>query len=89
MWPEGGAHRSITDIVREMASYCGGMTMSAKKDALVNIGGWLAMNDDAVAMNCREQLILNEGYITYGGLAGRGLHSFTSELDLSNSRTHS
>ena len=77
---DGYADRPVPEIVREMASLADGMTMSGKKDALSNIGGWLAMNSDDWAAQCRNLLILTEGFPTYGGLAGRDLEAMAAGL---------
>lgn len=77
---EGQQDRSITDIVRDCFSVADGMTMSAKKDAFGNIGGWLALNDDELAEQARTHLIRTEGFPTYGGLSGRDLEALAQGL---------
>lgn len=76
----GYADTSILDIARELFSYGDGCTMSAKKDGLVNIGGFLSLNHDQWAQDITNMLILVEGFPTYGGLAGRDLEAMARGL---------
>lgn len=76
----GYAGESILDIARELFSYGDGCTMSAKKDGLVNIGGFLSLNNDQWAQDVTNMLILVEGFPTYGGLAGRDLEAMSRGL---------
>ena len=77
----GYGNATIADIVHEMFSCADGATMSAKKDGMVNIGGFIVLRDDAWMDAVRELLILSEGFPTYGGLAGRDLEALAVGLD--------
>lgn len=76
----GQAERSVREIAREMFALGSGCWMSAKKDALVNTGGFIAVRDEALARRCQELVVLYEGFFTYGGLAGRDLEAMAVGL---------
>jgi tyrosine phenol-lyase len=78
---KGYTNKTVREIAQEMFSYADGCTMSAKKDALVNMGGFIGMNDDELAMQARNILVVTEGFPTYGGLAGRDLEAIAQGLE--------
>lgn len=78
---QGYADKSIKEIVREMFSYADIMTMSSKKDAIVNMGGFIAFRDEALWRRCQMYCIMNEGFITYGGMSGRDMNALAVGLD--------
>lgn len=77
---EGYAHKPIADIVREMFSYGDGCTMSGKKDCLVNIGGFLCLNDEEIFSQAKELVVVYEGMPSYGGMAGRDMEAMAIGL---------
>jgi tyrosine phenol-lyase len=78
---EGYQNKSIAEILREFCDYTDGAWMSAKKDNLVNIGGWLAVNDEKVAEKARNMVIVYEGLHTYGGMAGRDMEAVARGIE--------
>ena len=80
MREEGYQDKKPIDIARELFSYADGCTMSAKKDGMSNIGGFLALNDDDLARECRSLSILTEGFPTYGGMAGYDMEAVATGL---------
>jgi tyrosine phenol-lyase len=84
----GQAHRSVREIVLELCSLTDGATMSAKKDALVNIGGFLATNEDEVFEEARNLVVIYEGLHTYGGLAGRDMEAMAIGIEESLDDAH-
>ncbi len=77
----GHAHKTVKEIVKEMFSYVDIMTMSSKKDAIVNMGGFVAFKSEALWKKCQKFCIMNEGFITYGGMSGRDMNALAVGLD--------
>lgn len=88
MREKGQSHRTIADILLDMCSHTDGCTNSAKKDSLVNIGGWLAVNDDDLADKARNLVVVYEGLHTYGGLAGRDMEAMAIGIEESVQLDH-
>lgn len=78
---EGYADKTIKEIVKEMFSYADAMTMSSKKDAIVNMGGFIAMRDQQLFRDASTYNIMFEGFITYGGMSGRDMNALAQGLD--------
>ena len=77
----GYENKSIKEIVKEIYSYADMMTMSSKKDAIVNMGGFVAFKDEELFKRCQMFCIMNEGFITYGGMSGRDMNALAQGLD--------
>jgi tryptophanase len=77
---KGYSNMQITDITREMFSYADGMTMSSKKDAIVNMGGFIALRDEKLYRQASTYNIIYEGFVTYGGMAGRDMNALAQGL---------
>jgi tyrosine phenol-lyase len=84
----GQSGKPVKDILKDFCSYTDGCTMSGKKDALVNIGGWLAMNDDHLAEEARNLVVVYEGLQTYGGMAGRDMEAMARGIEESVQDDH-
>ncbi|MBR8537628.1 tryptophanase [Carboxylicivirga sediminis] len=78
---EGYADKSIKEIVREMYTYADGMTMSSKKDAIVNMGGFIALREEELFKKASQFNIIYEGFVTYGGMSGRDMNALAQGLD--------
>ncbi|MGL5683504.1 MAG: tryptophanase [Marinifilaceae bacterium] len=78
---EGYKDKTIKEIVKEMFSYADMMTMSSKKDAIVNMGGFVAFKNEELWKQCQMFCIMNEGFITYGGMSGRDMNALAQGLD--------
>jgi tyrosine phenol-lyase len=85
---DGYANRSVAEILREMCDLTDGCTMSAKKDSLVNIGGWIGLRDPDLAARARNLCVVYEGLHTYGGLAGRDLEAIAVGIEESVQDDH-
>ncbi|MGM0406804.1 MAG: tryptophanase [Bacteroidota bacterium] len=81
MREKGYENKTIKEIVKEMFSYSDGMTMSSKKDAIVNMGGFIALNSEEIFKKATVYNIMFEGFITYGGMSGRDMNALAQGLD--------
>ncbi len=81
MREEGYADKSIKEIVKEMYTYADGMTMSSKKDAIVNMGGFIGLKEEDLFKKACQYNIIYEGFITYGGMSGRDMNALAQGLD--------